>query len=191
MKRIWIVISGLMALAGLAGATELIVNGGFDDPFSVGWQETCYSGAGSFLFERSDTLGPPAPGFAARVRKDLGYFACLHQTVDVPDVNLTFSFEGRLRIGGGSSTCWPVSAVILRYLAGAGAELGNTKFWVHTEFATWLSSDTAHLIEVNTPEVWTPFTLGIAQELAVKLPGVNPAAVEKIRVELYAYDNGT
>ena len=191
MRKLFVLAMYFVILASFVTATELIINGDFEQPFEVGWTDTVVGTSGSFQFEWTDTLGQPTPGCAARVNKYLASYASLSQTVDVPNINLTFSFDGRLRIGGGSSTCWPVSAVIIRYLNSSGVELGNTKFYVHNEYATWANSDTAHLIEVNTPEVWTPFTLDIAQELNNGLPGVNQAEVRKIKIELYAYDNGT
>ena len=178
-------------LNGLAQATELLINGDFEQALDVGWTDTVVGTTGSYFFERTDTLGQPTPGFAARVYKYLASYASLSQTVDVPDVNLNFSLHGRLRIGGGSSTCWPVAAIILRYKNSSGSELGNTKMWVHSEYATWTSSDTAHLIEINTPETWETYGLDVAQEIASYLPGVNPTEVRKVTIELYAYDNGT
>jgi hypothetical protein len=179
----------LLALAAGARATELIVNGGFEQPLEVGWSDTVYQQAGAWLFERSDTCGQP--GNVARVRKDLAAYAALVQTVDVPDVDLVFSYSGRFRIGGGSSTCWPAAALILRYLGSGGIELGNTKYVLHNEFCTWGNSDTAHIIEVENPEVWVAYNLEIAREIADNLPGVNAAQVAQIKVEIYSFDSGT
>jgi hypothetical protein len=191
MNRILAFLVGLSSLAGLAGATELLVNGDFEQPLAVGWHDTIYNAAGDGYFERTDTLGQPTLGYAVRVHKYLASFACLDQTVNVSNASLTFGFDGRLRIGGGSNTCWPACAVILRYLNGAGTELGNTKFVVHNEFCNWANSDTAHLIEVNPPEQWLSLSVNVAQELSSYLIGVNPADVARIRIELFAYDNGT
>lgn len=178
-------------IIGIAKASEFVINGDFEQPLDVGWTETVEGASGSHLFERTDTLGQPTPGFAARVYKYLASYASLSQTVEVPNVNVNFLLHGRLRVGGGSSTCWPVSAVILRYLNSSDIELGNTKMWVHTEYATWANSDTAHLIEITTPETWENYRLDIAQEISTYLPGINSSEVRKINIELYAYDNGT
>lgn len=187
----FILLIGVLAFCGIAAATELIVNGDFEQTLDVGWTDSVVGTSGSFFFERTDTLGQPSSGFAGRAYKYLASYASLSQTVDVPDVNLNFSLYGRLRIGGGSSTCWPVAAIILRYLNSSGAELGNTKMYIHTEYSTWANSDTAHLIEINTPETWETYGLDVAQEIASFLPGVNSSEVGKVTIELYAYDNGT
>jgi hypothetical protein len=181
----------ILALIGIATATELIINGDFEQPIEIGWTDSVVGASGSYFFEWSDTLGQPSPGCAARAYKYLASYAALSQTVDVPNVNLNFSLYGRLRIGGGSSTCWPVAAIILRYQNSSGVELGNTKMYIHTEYSTWANSDTAHLIEINTPESWETYGLDVAQEIASYLPGVNPSEVSKVTIELYAYDNGT
>lgn len=179
----------MTGLAAPLAAQELLTNGDFEQALDVGWKDTIYLLAGTFLFERSDTLG--STGGAARVRKDLASFAALAQQVNVPGVNLALSFDGRFRIGGGSSTCWPVAALIVRYQSNAGRELGNTKFVLHNEFCTWANSDTAHLVEIAAPEEWHSHQLDLARELNDFLPGVNPADVAQVRIEIHAYDSGT
>ena len=180
----------LAALAGLASA-NLLVNGDFEQPIDVGWDTLAVNLAGGDTFSWSDTLGQPTPGHAAKARKYLASYASLGQTVDVPDVNHTLSFDGRLSIGGGSSTCWPVAAFVVRYRDAAGASLGNTKLYLHDQYCSWASSDTQSLIDVTMPGVWTQFSLDIADELSAHLSGVSPANVKKLTVELYAFDNGT
>ena len=191
MKRLSVAVLAVTLLTGVAVAQELIINGDFEQGLEVGWTEEVRPLAGTWLFERSDTCGQPQPGFIARVRKDLGTSAALVQTVVVPSVNLTFSYTGRFRIGGGSSTCWPAAALILRYLDSANVELGNSKCVLHNEYCSWANSDTAHIIEIELPEVWAGHNLDIAREITDNLPGVNASQVTKIRVELFAYDNGT
>ena len=191
MKRFAFVLS-LLLLGGVfrpVAAQELLTNGDFEQALDVGWQDTVVLLAGTFSFERCDTMG--ATGCGARVVKGLASFAALTQQVNVPGANLVLNFDGRFRIGGGSSTCWPVAALIVRYQSSAGRELGNTKFVLHNEYCTWGNSDTAHLIEIAAPGEWHPHQLDIAQELNDYLPGVSPADVAQLRVEIYAYDNGT
>ena len=180
----------LLALCGLAPA-NLLVNGDFEQPSEVGWDTIAANFAGGDTFTWSDTLGQPSPGHAVAVRKYLALYASLYQTVDIPDVNLTLSFDGRLEIGGGSSTCWPVAAFGLRYLDSAGTSLGNTMLYLHDQYCTWVALDTQSLIDVTTPGVWTQFSIDIADELAKNLPGIAAANVKKLTVDLYAYDNGT
>lgn len=178
------------ALVGLASA-NLLVNGDFEQPIDVGWDTIAVNSAGGDTFTWTDTLGQPSPGHAVAVRKYLAEFASMSQTVDIPGVNLTLGFDGRFEIGGGSSTCWPVAAFVVRYLDSSGVSLGNTMLYLHDQYCTWASSDTQSLIDITTPGVWTPFSLDIADELSKHLPGIAVASVKKLTVDLYAYDNGT
>ncbi|MBM3332285.1 hypothetical protein FJY68_10650 [candidate division WOR-3 bacterium] len=167
------------------------MNGDFEQTVDVGWDTMAVNTAGGDTFTWSDTLGQPTPGHAVSVRKYLAKYASLNQTVDIPNVNLTLSFDGCLEIGGGSSTCWPVAAFAVRYLDSAGMSMGNTMLYLHDQYCTWAVSDTQSLIEVTTPGVWTPFSIDIASEISTHLPGIDPANVRKLTIDLFAYDNGT
>jgi len=180
----------LAALVGLASA-NLLVNGDFEQTIDVGWDTIAENAAGGDTFTWSDTLGQPSSGHAVAVRKYLAKYASMNQTVDIPSVNLTLTFDGRLEIGGGSSTCWPVAAFVVRYLDSTGASLGNTQMHLHDIYCNWVASDTQSLIDITTPGAWTPFDLDIADELSRNLPGIVAASVKKLTVDLYAYDNGT
>jgi hypothetical protein len=190
MKRS-IVALLLVALAGFGFADNLLVNGDFEESLSVGWTDTIVGTLGYGMFTWSDTLGQPSPGFAAAAYKTLLYYSSLSQTVSIPNTNVRFDFDGRLRIGGGSSTCWPTAAFMVTYFDGAGTSLGNTRIYLHDQYNTWVNSDTQHLIEATAPEVWTQYSLNVADELSGHLPGINPAGVAQLRFELFAYDNGT
>jgi hypothetical protein len=84
-----------------------------------------------------------------------------------------------------------VAAVILHYLDASGTSLGNSRIYLHNQYCTWTDSDTQHLIDITTPDVWTEYSLDVGSELAQNLPGINPNAVSKVTVDLFAYDNGT
>jgi hypothetical protein len=183
-------VISLAALVGLASA-NLLVNGDFEQPIDVGWDTIAVNSAGGDTFTWTDTLGQPSPGHAVAVRKYLAEYASMSQTVDIPGVNLTLTFDARLEIGGGSSTCWPVAALVVRYLDSSGTSLGNTMLYLHDQYCTWVASDTQSLIDITTPGVWTSFSLDIADELSKHLPGIAAASVKKLTVDLYAYDNGT
>ncbi len=175
----------------LVASANLLVNGNFEQPFSVGWQDTVSDFGGEYRIERSDTLGQSIPGHAARVYKFLAEFASLYQTVDVPGTNLNLEFDARFRIEGGSSTCWPVASLWVRYRNAFGTELGNTRFYLHSPYATWVRSDTVSLIEITENGVWRHYSLDIAEELATNLRGVDPAQVRKVTIDLFAYCSGT
>ena len=171
------------------GTAELLINGDFEQPLDVGWTDTAVYTLGTFRIDRQDTLEQQS-GYAARVYKYMPGYASLFQIVNVPDLNMTLTFDARMQIGGGSSTCWPVASIWVRYVDAGGLELGNTRFYHHNQYATWASSDTVDLIEVKDDGVWHSYALEIARELADKLPGINPASVAKLTVDLFAFDNG-
>lgn len=179
----------LIALAGPTLADEFLANGDFEQAIDVGWRETTNVLAGTHSFDRWDTLGQPSPGYAARVYKYLGFYASLSQTVDVPDANLLLSFDGRFVIGGGTSISWPVASFWVRYLNEAGVELGNTRLYLPSIYATWASSETVSLHKVEGDGVWHNYSINIAQELAENLPGVATADVRKVRLDVFAYDS--
>jgi len=114
VQRILLLFALLLMLAGPTAADELLMNGDFEQALDVGWEDTVELSAGLYAFERSDTFGQPTPGYAAKAYKTLAYYASLRQTVDVPSADLTLSFDGRLKIGDGSSTCWPVLGQVCR-----------------------------------------------------------------------------
>jgi hypothetical protein len=180
----------LLVVVAVAGVTaQTVINGDFEQPLDVGWKESTYSMAGSYYFDRADTFDHAT--FAAKVYKYLAKFNSLSQVVDVVSPDVSVGLDLRLNIGGGSSTCWPVAAFIIRYQDDNGNDLGNTKLYKYSQYATWRNSDTAHLIDLNRSVGWERHVLDIRQELLTYLPGVNPDAVRKLKLDLYAYDNGT
>lgn len=192
MQRIRLVSAFFLMLAWPAAAGELLVNGDFEQAVDVGWADSVVNEAGLFFFDRADTFGQPTPGFAAKVHKELARYASLRQTVDVADAGLVLSFDARLKIGGGSSTCWPVASVWVRYADASGLELGNTRICLSSVYSTWTKSDTVSLIEItDTTGAWHNYSLDLVQELTNHLPGINPADVKKLTIDLFAYDNGT
>ena len=192
MRRILFLTALFLTLALPAAAGELLVNGDFEQPLDVGWTDTVQLEAGTYRFDRTDTLGQPSPGFVALVYKELARYASLRQTVNVPDLNLDLSFDARLKIGGGSSTCWPVASFWVRYADSTGLELGNTRFYLHDQYATWTKSDTVDLVNVaDTSGAWQHYAINLKEHVASRLPGINADQVKKITLDLFAYDNGT
>jgi len=181
----------LAACLTLTTAANLFTNGDFEQPLEVGWTQSVNNAAGSYSFDRWDTMGQPVPGFAARVYKSLAYYATLSQTTAVPGADLDFSLDCRLRIAGGSSTCWPACAVVVSYLRANEEELGSTMILLRNEYCTWVESDTLHFIDITEPGQWRTYRFNVAEEIAMYLPGVNPVDVAKVKAQLYSYDNGT
>jgi hypothetical protein len=181
-----------VALVLPAAAGELVFYGDFEQPLDVGWTDTVQLEAGTYFFDRTDTLGQPSPGFVAVVHKELARYASLRQTVDVPDLNLDLSFDCRLKIGGGSSTCWPVASFWVRYADSSGLELGNTRIYLHNQYSTWQKSDTVDLVNVaDTTGAWHHYAINLKEHVGSRLPGIDPDQVKKITLDLFAYDNGT
>jgi len=192
VQKILLVTAFFLMLAGPAAADEFLANGDFEQALDAGWRDTAVNEVGTSAFERSDTFAQPTPGFAVKVYKMLARYASLSQTVDVPDVNLTLSVDARLKIGGGSSTCWPVASVWVRYADATGLELGNTRICLSSVYSTWTKSDTVSLLEItDTTGAWHHYDLDLKQEITNHLSGINPDNVKKITIDLFAYDNGT
>ena len=192
MQKILLVFAFLLILAWPVRASEYLVNGNFEQLIDIGWSDSVANEAGLFYFDRADTFGQPTPGFAVEVHKELARYASLRQTVDVADAGLTLTFDARLKIGGGSSTCWPVASVWVRYADATGIELGNTRICLSSVYSTWTKSDTVSLIEItDTTGAWHNYSLDLTQELTNHLTGINPDNVKKITIDLFAYDNGT
>ena len=188
MKRASYALFFVCLLVG-TGTADLLPNGDFEQPLDVGWTDTAVYTLGTYSIDRQDTLGQQT-GYAARVYKYAPGYASLSQTLTMPGPGVALTFDARLRIGGGSSTCWPVASLWVRYLDADGIELGNTRFYLHNQYATWTSSESVNLIEVKDNGVWQSYSLDIARELADSLPGINPAGVAKLTVDLFAFDNG-
>jgi hypothetical protein len=188
MNRI-LAVAGILALVAGAGAANLFVNGDFEQPPEVGWKDTVYSIAGDYRYERSDTFGS-GTGYAMKARKYLAKFASLQQSVAVPNTDMDLTFDAKLVWGGGSSTCWPVAAMFVRYLDAGGAELGATCYYNHSPYADWSGNDTLNLVEVTSFD-WNRYQLHVGQELSTNLPGVNAANVAQVMVDIFAFDNGT
>lgn len=180
----------LLALSG-AGFGNLFVNGDFEQPLEVGWEQVVYTLAGEQSFDRWDTLGQPTPGYAARVFKYLAYYASLGQEVAVPGAAVTLSFDSRMKLAGGSSTCWPTAAAVVSYLDADARELGSTMFLLRDQYNDWRESDTLKFHDVELPGEWTHYNLDVAQEIADHLPGVDAGSVRRVGVKFFAYVNGT
>ncbi|MFO7675293.1 MAG: hypothetical protein R6X12_03115 [bacterium] len=184
------VMALLLGLSGV-GLGNLLVNGDFEQELEVGWEQDVFNLAGSHRFERSDTLGQPTPGYAALVYKELAYYASLRQVAEVPGAGLTLTFDSRMQLAGGSSTCWPTGAFVVSYLDESGRELGSTMFILRDQYNDWRESDTLVFHDIERPGEWASYELDIAREIATSLPGVDAEAVRRVRVQLYSYVNGT
>lgn len=160
-------------------ANSELLNGSFEQPLSVGWQEESGTEYGA-AFERSDTFGQPGAGKAAKVMQDDQGYARLSQTVELPDLFYMLMFDARFTVGG-SISCNPVARISTVYLDGSNRQLGRTE-WYLSGSRAFSSSDTCHRQVVASAGVWTGFELNISDELADSLSGVNPASVKRLRI---------
>ncbi|UCG42818.1 MAG: hypothetical protein JSU73_13315 [candidate division WOR-3 bacterium] len=178
----------LPVVLGFAFGENLLTNGDFEQELTVGWTQT-YGGYGYHNVERS-TWRHPDPDYEvwAQQYDGLGWNR-LEQVVEVKDVDIDFSFIAKFDIGNGSSTCWPVAAVILAYYNSGGALLGDTRFCHASPYCNWTPSSTCNLIPVVGNQ-WMPWSLNVREEITYNLPGVDAEQVAKIGVALYDYTSG-
>lgn len=186
MKKLVFVIPLLLAASGFG--QELLTNGDFEQDLSVGWTQYV-GGNGTPVIQRVYDGGHD------------NYYACdslylgagwsqLGQVVDVPGPGLVLSFRADYAIGGGSSSCWQVAAVVARYKDQMDNTLGETRYYYHNSYCTWVSTPTVHLIDVTNP-TWTQYTLDVADEIETNLPGVNPGDVSRVEFALYDTTSGS
>ncbi len=174
----------LPAVLGLALAQNLLTNGDFEQDLSVGWT-IVGEGSGTHTCDRNTAYQPDPDYEAMAYQYDNPGSARLSQRVAVPGIQLQLSFWASFYEAGGSSTCWPAACFQVCYYDLADALLGETRYYYST-YADWTPSPTLSLKRITNP-VWAEYTLGIAEELAQNLPGVNPGQVAKVEVALYAY----
>ncbi len=168
-------------------AQELVVNGDFEQPLSVGW---LFDTTGGYITIDRYTYPHPDPDYEAYVYKLYTGYASIYQIVNLPDLNLDFSFSARFRKKEGSSTCWPVSAVIIGYLDQNSNLLGETRVYYPSPYCNWQAGPTLHLVLVSDT-FWNFYSFNIRQDIVQNLPGVDTARVRKAKVSLYAYNSGS
>jgi hypothetical protein len=163
-----------------------LTNPGFEQPLDSGWVQSVVNDSGTYGYiERSDTLGQPGGGFAARVYKFHKQFCSLSQTVPLETLAQTVRFYGRFRIGA-DVPCSPVAAVIFSYLDSADNRLGRTLLYLPSSYNTWTDSDTQHLVRADTTGRWAQCSLNFQSELDSFMPHVPQERIKQLRVELYA-----
>ncbi len=174
-------------LFGLVLGQNLLENGDFEQPLSVGWTQT-QGGVGTHTIDRG-TGHQPDPDYEAYVKQYDGEgWTKLSQVVDVagPDLGLSFWAQFGFEC---PSTCWPVATVCVEYYDNTDAIVGETRFYYHDFQCEWTRTPTLNLIDITNPD-WNQYDLDIRQEIEDNLPGVNPEDVAKIGVALYDYTSG-
>lgn len=175
-------------VAGVGLASNLIANGDFEQDLSVGWTLQ-QGGLGSHITNRATSYHPD-PDNEVQVRQYSGPgYTRLGQLIDVDGPDLMLSFWARWNIGGGSSTCWPVTAVFVEYYDHRGLMLGDTRFYYHNAYCNWAPSNRRNLIDISDPN-WMQYDLSIRQEITDNLPAVDADLVKRIGIALYDYTSG-
>lgn len=175
----------LAAAFGLAPASNLVVNGGFEQDLSVGWTYQ-QSGYGSRTNERRPWSPPDTGNYCYQRQYGGPGFAKLYQLIDVAGPDLSFSFWASFGIGGGSSTCWPAASVFLEYYDHRGLWIGETRWYYHNQYCTWQPAPNRNLISIGDP-AWMPYGLNVREEIEGNLPGVNADALRRVGVAIYSY----
>ncbi|UCG44309.1 MAG: hypothetical protein JSU73_06825 [candidate division WOR-3 bacterium] len=161
-------------------------NAGFENSLDSGWVRVVTNDSNTAGYvERSDTLGQPGGGFAARVFKYHKQFCSLSQAVPIDTLGQVASFQARFRLGG-SVSCSPIAAVVFSYLDSSDRRLGRTVFYLPSQYSTWADSDTQHLILATDSTGWNEYSLNLLNEVNANLPGVDAGEVKRLRVELLA-----
>lgn len=182
--RNYLVLLSIVFLFSFAFSQELLTNGDFEQELTVGWTHLQY-GSGTHITNR-DTLYHPDPDYEGYAYQwDNPGWARLSQTVDVPGPMLELNFTACFAESGGTSSCWPAACFSVCYLDADDTVLGETRYYYST-YANWTTTSTLSLVRLYDPS-WTNYTLDIAEELSNNLPGVDPGAVVKVEVALYAY----
>ncbi|HEX7319139.1 MAG TPA: hypothetical protein VF399_02130 [bacterium] len=176
----------VLAIAGIALAGDLMINGNFEQELSNGWTQ---SSIGYYItIDRATTYEPDAD-YEVQVYKDVGSgSAVLYQAVDLQNMplnQLEFSCKAKLYAydNNADTLCYAATAVIVQYLNQTGTTLGETRICQFTAPCDWISTSTAHLLTV-ADSLWHNYSFNIATELA-NLPGVTPSNVKKLKIAMY------
>ncbi|MBM3315442.1 hypothetical protein FJY71_06345 [candidate division WOR-3 bacterium] len=178
----------LLLMLGAAAAQNLIVNGDFEQALDVGWTQMP-GGSGYHNYNRGTSYHPDPDNEVWVQQYDGGGWTALDQSVFLWDVNYDLSFWAKMNYGGGSSTCWPVTAVCVMYLSTEGIYLGETRFYWHSPYCNWTPSGSLHLIEVTNND-WTEYSMNLYEEITRNLPDVNPSQVHRVTISLHASTSG-
>ena len=101
MKKLLLLMIPVLVTA--VSASEMLVNGDFEQELTVGWTFTD-SGTGTHTCDRATDYHPDPDYEAQTYQYDNPGWARLGQTVDVPSPLLALSFWAKFEYSGGSSS---------------------------------------------------------------------------------------
>ena len=173
----------IVLMIGICFGSNYVVNGDFEQAFSVGWTE--YSPDNYGYFTRATTYDPDPDYEAYGYRYGysglgLGYDK-LHQTVDIPITNLEFSANVKLDAWDNGNS-WCGAALALYYRNEYNAILGVTRICRISGGCPWYNTSTQHNIYVSDTN-WHNHSFDIETELQ-NLSGVDPIDVARVTIAL-------
>jgi hypothetical protein len=169
----------LLCLALPVQALELVINGDFEQPLDVGWDQ--WSAGYGATFSRQVDCDDDM-NYEARLRRGTGNgSAMLYQVVGMPSTDLEFSVDLKA-YAMATATAWAGAGVIVAYLDGDGFTLGETRICSTSPYCPWDTSPTSHIIPVPN-NIWENHAFNLADELT-NLPGIDPAEIRWIKLGL-------
>jgi len=166
-------------------AIELVTNGGFEDDYTLEWQDESV-GAATQISRSTGYDGDQ--DYEILVEKGTGNgHAKLTQTIVIPSTDVYFSVNAKIQVSS-SGEPWAAAGVALHYGDHFGHEVGTTMILRSTAACPWSNSDTFHMI-LAPDENWNSFGFNLDDEL-VNLAGVDPFAIRQIRISLFGVAGG-
>lgn len=171
----------LVVIVGLGTASNYITNGDFESVLTDGWTQQQY---GTYITITRGTTYDVDPDYEVFLSKGTGTgYAMIHQTAEIPTLNLDISFNAKLKAYDNYVGAWSAAAVQINYLDATNTVLGDTRVCRFSQDCLWSNSSTRHMI-IAPDENWHDYEFNILDELESNLPGIDPQAVEKIQVIL-------
>jgi len=172
----------LFVTAGFVFASNLVINGDFEQELNVGWHQSTY---GSATAINRDDYDPSDPDYEVYIYKgtETGY-AKLYQIVDISNTNIDFSVYAKLIASDNHANAWAAAAVVISYMTLSDSILGETRIYRNSQGCPWVNCSTLHLIPAPNTD-WNSYSFNLDDEL-INLPGVNPPEISKIKVALYS-----
>ena len=167
-----------LAINVSASVYELVENGAYEQPLSVGWEENI---VGSSMYIQRLTTLDLDPDFEVRAYTNNGSgSASLSQKLCLPSLDTVFSANLRSSATDGNGA-WCAAGMMISYLDAFSAPLGRTFLGARGAACPWENDDTFHIIRVGG--TWETLNFVIVDEL-VDLPGVDPSQVAQLEVSL-------
>ena len=171
----------LVVIIGLCSASNYITNGDFEAALTTGWTQQQY---GTYITITRGTTYDADPDYEVFLSKGTGTgYAMIHQTAEIPTLNLDISFSAKLKAWDNYVGAWSAAAVQINYLDATNTVLGDTRVCRFSQDCLWSNSSTRHLV-IAPNENWQDYQFNILDELESNLTGIDPQAVDKIQILL-------